>query len=295
MTQTQTLYSSFAMRRKFEVLLLSALLSAAAGCRLKPAAPVSEFALNAVTVLAGAPQRYIAERHKLEVITSESELQKSWQSAVAFCGTIQCEIVSSSITTKVGDSMPSGAIVLRVVPDDFQKLLAYVDKLGAIAQHTTEREDKTIAVVDTEAKIKNLTAFRDNLRTMLGRPSAAKVADLVEIQKQLTDTQAELDSETTQRKILANETEKIAVEISFHVERKRAGGSGFRPIWNALRESGSTLAESTASLIETILAIIPWLILIVPAAWFLRKAWKILKLRRNRPAFPPGPTHFDTR
>ena len=169
---------------------------------------------------------------------------------------------------------------MRVVPDDFQNLLTHVGKLGTIAQHTTEREDKTIAVVDTEAKIKNLTAFRDNLRTMLGR-SSAKVADLVEIQKQLTDTQAQLDSETTQRKILANETEKIAVEISFRVERNRGGRSGFRPVWNALRESGSILAESTASLIETIVAIIPWLILIVPAGWLLIKTWRILKLRRN--------------
>ncbi len=274
------------MNRKFEVLLLSALLSVTAGCSLnKPAAPVTGRWGDAVTVFAGAPQRYIAERHKLEVITSESELQKSWESAVAFCATIQCEIVSSSITTKVGDSMPSGVISLRVVPDDFQKLIAYVEKLGTVAQHTTEREDKTTAVVDTEAKINNLTTFRDNLRAMLGRPSA-KVADIVEIQKQLTDTQAELDSETTQRKILANETEKIAVEVSFRVERNRAGG-GFGPIWNALRESGSILADSTGSLIETIVAIIPWLILILPAAWLLVKAWRILKLRRNRISSPP--------
>jgi len=131
-----------------------------------------------------SPQRYIAERHKLEVITSESELQKSWESAVAFCPTIQCEVVSSSITTRAGDSVPSGVISLRVAPDDLKKLLGYVEKLGKIARHTTDREDKTTAVVDTEAKIKNLTGFRDNLRAMLARPSAT-VNDLVEIQKQL--------------------------------------------------------------------------------------------------------------
>lgn len=149
---------------------------------------------------AASPQRYIAERHKLEIIASEAELQKSWDSTVAFCGTIQCEVVSS--TTPTADSVPSGTISLRVSPEDLKKLLGYVEKLGKLAQHTTEREDKTTAVVDTEAKIKNLTAFRDNLRRMLSKPSAT-VEDLVEIQQQLTDTQAELDSETTQRKILA--------------------------------------------------------------------------------------------
>jgi hypothetical protein len=241
-------------------------------------------------VLAASPQRYIAERHKLEVITSESELQKSWESAVAFCGTIRCEVISSSITTRASDSVPSGVISLRVAPDDFKKLFVYVEELGKIAQHTTQREDKTTAVVDTEAKLKNLTSFRDNLRTMLAKPSAT-VKDLVEIQKQLTDTQSELDSETARRKILANETEKIAVEISFRVERLSRNTGGLAQVWNALRDSGSILADSTASLITTIVVIIPWLILVLPAIWLLVKGWRKLKLRRNRTfSPPPSPT-----
>jgi len=277
------------MNRKFVILSLSVLTSIATGCGYKKVAPATAPLPMALTAFARSPQRYIAERHNLEVITTESELQKSWESAVAFCPTIQCEIVSSSITTRASDSVPSGVISLRVAPDDLKKLLGYVEKLGKIARHTTDREDKTAAVVDTEAKIKNLTGFRDNLRAMLARPSAT-VKDLVEIQKQLTDTQSELDSETAQRKILANETEKVAVEIAFRVERPNGNAGGFAQVWDALRESGSVLGESTASLISTIVAIIPWLILIVPAIWLLAKAWRKLKLRRNRPAVPPAST-----
>ncbi len=280
------------MNRKFVILIFAALTSIAAGCSYKKVAPATapqSESMVMLTAFAGSPQRYIAERHKLEVITTESELQKSWESAVAFCPTIQCEIVSSSITTRANDSVPSGVISLRVAPDDLKKLLGYVEKLGKIARHTTDREDKTTAVVDTEAKIKNLTSFRDNLRAMLARPSAA-VKDLVEIQKQLTDTQSELDSETAQRKILANETEKIALEIAFHAERPSGNAGGFAQVRDALRESGSVLADSTASLITAIVAIIPWLILIVPAIWLLAKARRKLKLRRNPPAAPPAST-----
>jgi Domain of unknown function (DUF4349) len=70
--------------------------------------------------------------------------------------------------------------------------------------------DKTTSVIDTDAKIKNLTAFRDSLRTMLMKPSVT-VKDSIDIQQQLTDVQSQLDSETSARKILANETEKIAL------------------------------------------------------------------------------------
>lgn len=241
-------------------------------------------ALTMAGVVAASPQRFVAERHKLEIIAPESELQKSWESAIAFCGAIRCEVVSSTITTKSGQSPPSGSMSLRVVPEDINKLFAHVQKLGTVAQHTTEREDKTAIVVDTDAKIKNLTSFRDNLRTMLARPSAT-VKDLVEIQKQLTETQSELDSESTQRKILANETEKIAVELSFRVERPGGETRGLAQIWNALRESGSVLADSTASLITVIVAIIPWLILIVPGVWLLARAWR--KLRRKRTLSSP--------
>lgn len=159
------------MNREYVALIFAALTLTATGCQKtsKSVAPASgsrvegylgvfpeerAVTLKAVSVYAGS-QRFIAERHKLEVITSESELQKSWESAVTFCGTIQCEVVSSNITTRTGDSLPSGAILLRIVPDDLKKLLAYVEKLGKIAQNTTEREDKTTAVADTEAKIKN--------------------------------------------------------------------------------------------------------------------------------------------
>jgi cob(I)alamin adenosyltransferase len=275
------------MNRKFAALIFVALTLIATGCeRMAKSPAVSTAMMWSTPAFAASPQRYIAERDKLEIITPESDLQKSWESAVAFCSTIQCEVVSSSITTRTGDSVPSGGISLRVVPEDLKKLFAHVEKLGKIAQHTTAREDKTTAVVDTEAKIKNLTSFRDNLRAMLAKPSAT-TKDLVEIQKQLTDTQSELDSETAQRKILANETEKIAVEISFRVERSRENARGLAQVWNALRESGSILADSTASLITTIVAIIPWLILILPGVWLLVKAWRTLKLRRNRTVSPP--------
>jgi len=158
----------------------------------------------------------------------------------------------------VRDSLPSGSISVRVTPEDLKKLFVQVETQGKIVQHTTESEDKTAVVIDTDARIKNLTSFRDSLRTMLARPSAS-VKDSVEIQQQLTDVQSQLDSETAQRKTLANETEKVLVEILFHVDESVLGVDFFTPIGNALRESGSVLADSAASLIVVIVAIIPWL------------------------------------
>lgn len=242
-----------------------------------PAAKLKSSVLGGNLALASfttSPQRFIAERDAIQVVTPESQLESAWQSLVIFCGTIRCETVSSSITMRTPQSVPSGMVSLRVAPEDLQKLLSHLQSLGKIAQHTSERDDETTAVIDTEAKIKNLTAFRDNLRAMLARPSAT-TANVVEIDKQLTDTQAELDSETAQRKVLANETEKVAVEVSLRVpEVAGPVTNGLSEIWDSLRGAGSTLGDSLANLVTTIVFLIPWLLVLVPTAWLLIKAWQ---------------------
>jgi len=226
-----------------------------------------------------AAGRFVAVQHKLEIVEPGSGLPKSIEAVVAFCGTIQCEVLSSSVTNETAVLSPSGNIAARVAPQDLNKFLDFVGKQGKIAQHSTQSEDKTAAVVDVEAKIKNQTDFRDSLRRMLAKPGVS-VADLLQIQEKLAEAQAELDSEATQRKMLANETEKVYVELAFRSEQRTTSRSSFASVGEALRDSGSVLADSLAALITAIAAIIPWLIIIVPGVWLVVKAVKRWRQRR---------------
>ncbi len=209
-----------------------------------------------------AAPRFVAVRHKLEIVEAGSGLAKSIEAVVAFCGTIP------------------GNITARVAPQDLTKFLDFVGKQGKIAQHATESEDKTAAVVDVEAKLKNQTEFRDSLRRMLTKPGVS-VADLLQIQEKLAEAQAELDSEATQRKVLANETEKVYVEIAFHAEQRTISRGSFASVGEALRDFGSVLGDSLAVLITAVAAIIPWLIVIIPGLWFLIKAVRLFRERRR--------------
>ena len=259
-----------------------------AGCSYMRAAKVStavtdlsEEGRGAINLIAGnamAAPRYLAVRHKLTVVAPADEVGKSVEAVIRFCGGVQCEVLSSSVVSQTGEAVPAGSVALRVAPGDVQKLLDFVGKQGKVAQHTTQTEDKTTVVVDTEARIKNSTEFRDNLRKMMARPGVS-VKDLVDIQEKLAEVQSQLDSESAQRKILANETEKVAVEIEFRSERATSR-SALRPIGDALRESAEVLAESVASLITVIVAAIPWLIVIVPGGWALVRVWR--RARRKR-------------
>lgn len=289
------------LRKTVAVIGLGALIGA--GCGYKAAAPtrsrsvdkasvgtdsrVALYSVNMAATTALAGSRYLAVRQRLTVVAPAAELAKSLEAVITFCGTIQCEVISSNITNQAGELPPSGNVSLRVRPADLDKLLAFVGKQGKVAQHTTETEDKTTNVVDADARIKNLTEFRDNLRKMLARPTVS-VKDLVEIQEKLEEVQAELDAETARRKDLANETEKVAVEIEFRAERTTASASAFKPIGDAVRESVSVLSESLAVLITMVVAIIPWLIVIVPGGWFAARAWQRSRRKKTGATEPPA-------
>jgi hypothetical protein len=277
------------MNRTLPVLALAALTFAATGCQ-KKTVPSSFRPAGTQTIttayIAGKiepqqqPERFVAERDAVTVATPASQLQQAWESTVAFCATIQCEVVSSNLSTQTGQSDPSANVSVRVAPGAQQNLINHVQQLGKIVQHTTNRDDETDQVIDSDAKIKNLTAFRDNLRAMLARPNVT-VGNLIQINQQLTDTQSELDSQTAQRKVLANQTEKIAVDISFGAERNVPTGL-FAAIWSALVYVGDTLGESLATLVTVVLFLIPWVILL-----FLIVGLTIKVRRRSRRQVPP--------
>jgi hypothetical protein len=279
------------MNRTFPVLALATLTFAATGCQKKTVASFSRpTGMQAITTayIAGKiepqqqPERFIAERDTLTVATPASQLQQAWESTVAFCATIQCEVVSSSVTTQASDSAPSASVSMRVAPTALQNLIDHVQQLGKVVQHATSRDDETDQVIDTDAKIKNLTAFRDNLRAMLARPNVT-VGNLIQINQQLTDTQSDLDSQTAQRKVLANQTEKIAVDISFGIERNTPSGV-LAAIWGALVYVNDILGESLATLLTIIIFLIPWAILIFAIVWL------VIKIRRkSRRHVPPSP------
>ena len=227
-----------------------------------------------------AAPRFVAVRHRLEIVEAGSGLPKSIEAVVAFCGTIQCEVLSSSVTSETARLSPSGNIAARVAPQDLNKFLEFAGKQGSIAQHATESEDKTAAIVDVEAKLKNQTDFRDSLRKMLTK-SGVSVADLLQIQEKLAEAQAELDSEATQRKILANETEKVYVEIAFRSEQHDRAAARSRR--SAKRCGISVRSWATASPLSSPWSrvIVPWLIVIIPGLWFLIRAIRRLRERRR--------------
>lgn len=226
----------------------------------------------------GTPlQRFLAVRQDLNVEVPAEQLADAWGKVRDLCGTLKCELLSSSLLRETPQQPGNAMLEMRVEPVDVDRLLGGLAGVANVVSHTTTSEDKTAEVIDVEARIRNRTEFRDSLRTML-RDTVTKrtMADLLAIQRTLSDTQAELDASATQRKVLAQQTSKQHIQIQFTPKRALvSSGEGYSPMRHALRNAGSVLAQSVGSLITFIAAVLPWLVLVVlPLGWLVRMLWR---------------------
>lgn len=222
-------------------------------------------------------QRFLAVRQDLNVEVPPEQLADAWGRMRDLCGTLQCELLSSSLLRETPQQPGNAQLEMRVLPADADKLLGGLANVGKVVSHTTTSEDKTAEVIDVEARIRNRTEFRDSLRLML-RDTVTKrtMSDLLAIQRTLSDTQAELDAMATQRKVLGQQTSKQHIQIQFTPTRALVrGGESYSPMMKALRNAGTVLAESVGALITFVAAVLPWVLLVLlPVGWLARVLWR---------------------
>lgn len=263
-----------ACSKKAEVAPAGALSKPVAMSAAAPAADMARAAPEQAEQAEGEQsQRFIALRHELLMLTEPQAVETAWKAAQEACAAAACDLLSSSISHEDDQQPASGHLDARVPPARLKVFMDKVTGLGTVGQHSTSAEDKTDQVVDTEARLKNMAEFRDHLRKMLATPGA-KLSELIEVERELTRVQSELDSLATQRKVLAQETEKVRVLITFQARSAILQPGVWSPVKQAFQHAGHVFAGSIASLISFVAAMSPWLVVALPLAWGLKAWWR---------------------
>lgn len=255
----------------------------AAAARME-AAPAPVQAVSADAPPAGASpeqQRFIATRHALQVEVPSDRMAGAWKAVSDQCAQLDCVVLESALRRDSPNQAAGAELELRVAPKDVPALLGSVEGAGRVTSHATTSEDKTAQVVDVQAHIKNRTEFRDSLRALLAAGTAnRKLADVLDIQRTLSDTQAELDSYATQLKLLQQETLRQTVRIDFQPERSVVGRNVANPVWEAFGQAGDVMSNSLATVITVVAALLPWLVVALPVLWVLAGLLRRWRKRR---------------
>jgi hypothetical protein len=174
----------------------------------------------------------------------------------------------------------TATLVLRVPPADLSAVLTEVDSLGEETSRKITGEDVTTARADVEARVRALTTSIGRLRTFLQH--SGSINDLVALESQLSQREADLESTRAQQKALVDQIDLATLTVSLSARPRTAahGGHGPAGFLGALAGGWHGLTLGWRWLAAGVGYVLPFVLLIGVLAWPASRLWRRL---RNRP------------
>ncbi|MFT3723572.1 MAG: DUF4349 domain-containing protein [Hyphomonadaceae bacterium] len=178
-------------------------------------------------------------------------------------GPSKCYVTGSNLNA-IGKEGASGNLSMRATEAwvrDFEKGVG--DGLkpfgGSIYSNNRTAEELTAQIVDNEARLKSMVAYRDSLQTMLAS-KPGKLSDLLEIQQTLAQAQGDIDSRESVLAALKLRVSMSVLNFSYQPEYAAASESIWRPLGDAFGDFVPSFARTLADIVRFIAGILPVLI-----------------------------------
>jgi hypothetical protein len=170
-------------------------------------------AREGVAVEGGAPTTVSADRQVIRTGYVSMQVEDVTKSAfdVHALITKRNGIIASEDAQSNGD-MTYATITAQIPAAQLDAFIADVSALGSVTSVNINAQDVTTQVVDLDARIKALQTSIDRLTQLLAE--ASRIEDLLAIETQLAQRQAELDALTAQRTWLGDQVAMSTITVS---------------------------------------------------------------------------------
>jgi len=185
----------------------------------------------------------------------------------------------------------AGTWKVRVPVPAYHDFLARVQGLGELISKTSDAQDVTEEVVDTEARLKNLRAEEAVLDRLL-REKAQSTADLLAFRKQISDVREQIERHQARLDTLSRLTAMTTIEIVMREDKPYVPDSApsfGTSLGRTFGDSVDSLEKLGKGLVLALVALAPWSPLIVIGLWLLRRPIRtaVVGVRQAvRPAAP---------
>lgn len=167
----------------------------------------------------------------------------------------------------------SSTLTLRVPAARFDEAMASLADLGRVQRQTRSAEDVTTQVVDTGARVRAAERSIRRIEVLLGR--AQELRDVIAIESDLAQRQADLDSLRSQQAYLADQTAQATLVLRLQRRDAAAPAQDARGFLTGLRDGWDALGSSTVAAATVVGAVLPFALLLalvgVPAAFVVRR------------------------
>ncbi len=182
--------------------------------------------------------------------------------------------VENSTSSNLDGKSPSMTLTVRVPQQKFSEAMATFEKLGERTAKDIQSSDVTQAIVDMDARLKNLRSQEETYRAILR--SARKIGEIIDVQERLSVIRGEIESMQAQRdsmsKLAALST--ITVTLSQRPPPEEAVSGGWvEDTWSSATHALGGALKSLSVMGIWILVYAPlWVPLSIVALWGWRRA-----------------------
>lgn len=163
-----------------------------------------------------------------------------------------------SETAATDDSPGSASLTLRIPSDRMTGAVEALDKLGTVENVDVDSTDVTGEGQDLDARIAALTTSTARLRDLM--KSAGSTEDLLQVEQELSERQADLDALTAQRQRLSDQVAMSTLDVEIVPEPVAAAQSrgGFL---GGLASGWGALVTTLQTVVLVLGVLLPWLAL----------------------------------
>ncbi|WP_017623622.1 DUF4349 domain-containing protein [Nocardiopsis chromatogenes] len=226
-----------------------------------------------------AEQRQVV--HTAMMTVEADDVEEAAEEAKALVADADGHVASESVSPS-GAGPARATLVVKVPQDGYDAALEELAGLGERVSLEREAKDVTEEVADVDSRVESAEASLDRLRDLLA--DAEDVQDVLKVEKEISDRQAELEALQARQEALSTSTSFGTVELSLREPSDRPTSDGDDSIgftgglaygWQALVTVAGGIAVAAGWLLPFLVVAA---VLLAPIAWWRR--------RTGRPVLP---------
>jgi len=145
---------------------------------------------------------------ELEIVSFDDAVQK-----ITALATEERGYVATTNSQKQANGKLRGQVIVKVLPENLDRFLQKIRRLGQLKNQTLGTEDVTKGYFDTDARLKNARVMEERLIEML-KTKTGKVADLLQVEKELGRVREDIEKMQGELKYWDSQVQFATVTIS---------------------------------------------------------------------------------
>jgi hypothetical protein len=185
------------------------------------------------------------------------------------------DVFSSDIANGDGSaSQASGSMEIRIPAQRFDATMTGVERAGSVRERSTNAEDLTGQVTDSDARLRNLRRTEEDIRRIMDR--SGSVSQVMSAEMQLSQVREQIETLESQLKDMRSRVAYATIDVDLEAETTTTpvtptAASQLASAWHAAIASLGALTIGLVALALWIIVFVPYALAAVLVVWLIAR------------------------